>query len=65
MTTLEIEAKITSIISDVNSEDKLKQPPCRYSVTELNERAQKAINDYETGKKLIPHEQIKRKERFE
>jgi hypothetical protein len=55
MTTLEVEAK--KII--------LKQPPCRYSVSELNERAQKAINDYETGEKLIPHEQIKRKARFE
>ena len=40
---------------------KQKQAPCQYSVSELNTRAKKAINDYEAGKQLIPHELIKRK----
>jgi len=40
---------------------KQKHAPCQYSVTELNIRAQKAISDYEAGRRLIPHELIKRK----
>jgi len=40
---------------------KQKQAPCQYSVSELNIRAQKAISDYEAGRRLIPHELIKRK----
>jgi len=38
-----------------------KPTPCQYSVSELNTRAQKAIDDYEAGSQLIPHELIKRK----
>ena len=67
---------ITSIINDVDDEDQLeainiylkeitssvKEPPCQYSITELNQRAERAITDYESGKRLIPHKQIKRKE---
>ncbi len=39
----------------------LEQPPCQYSVVELNERVQRGIADYKAGRRLIPHEQIKRK----
>jgi len=66
---------IGTIINDVNSEDMLesislllkkiiigeKQAPCQYSVSELNDRAKQAIMDYEEGKNLFPHNQIKRK----
>jgi hypothetical protein len=79
MTTLQMRAKkaelISTIINDVNSQDKLetvslflkeimlgeKQVPCRYSVAELNERAQQAVSDYEKGRNLISHSQISRK----
>ncbi len=60
---------IGTIINNVNSPDKLEavslflkefildgqQEPCQYSETELNDRAQQAISDYEK------HHQIKRK----
>jgi hypothetical protein len=61
MTTLEMQVK-TGLITPIINEENRKQPPCRYSVVELNERAQKAIRDYEAGKRLVPHKQIKRKE---
>jgi len=66
---------ISTIINDVNNQDELetvslllkeiifgeKQAPCRYSVVELNERAQQAVLDYEKERNLIPHSQISRK----
>lgn len=59
---------ITSIINDVDNEDQLeavsaylkeitssiKEPPCQYSIAELNQRAKQAITDYEAGKKINP-----------
>jgi len=76
MTTLEINAKkaeiVQSILNNIDTEEaldavselldklSLRQPPCQYTIEELNERAQRAIKDYESGKG-IPHEQIKRK----
>ena len=67
---------ITSIINDVDNEEQLeavsaylkevtssvKEPPCQYSITKLNERAKQAVADYEARERLIPHEQVRRKE---
>lgn len=64
---------VRAILNDIETEEALdalsdllrklhvsRQPPCQYTVEELNDRAEQAIRDYEAGKG-IPHEEIKRK----
>lgn len=61
MNNVDTEEGLEAISDLLDRLSQFRRPPCRYTVEELNERAQRAIRDYEAGVRMIPHENIKRK----